>query len=55
MCDQVAVVENHTVTSCGSHQKVRKENAYYQNAWQSYETAREITYALEGGANHENS
>lgn len=50
MCDQVAVVENHTVTSCGSHKKVQEENTYYQSAWQSYKTAREITYSLEGGA-----
>lgn len=48
MCDQVAVVENNTITTCGSHQKVRNENTYYQNAWHDYETAREITYELKG-------
>lgn len=53
MCDKVAVVENHTVTSCGSHAEVRENNAYYRKAWADYEAAREITYSLQGGDSHE--
>ena len=53
MCDRVAVVENHTITNVGTHEKVRKENAYYQKAWEDYETARGITYQLEGGGQNE--
>lgn len=44
MCDKVAVVENHTITCCGTHEEIRKKNAYYRRAWENYETAREITY-----------
>ena len=44
MCNRVAVVENHTITSVGTHEEVRKNNAYYRNAWKDYETARNITY-----------
>ena len=53
MCNRVAVVENHTITSAGTHEEVRKNNAYYRNAWKDYETARNITYQLEGGEQHE--
>ena len=53
MCDRVAVVENHTITSVGTHEEVRKENAYYRKAWEDYETARGITYQLEGGGQNE--
>lgn len=53
MCDRVAVVENHTITSVGTHEKVRKENAYYRKAWEHYEAARGITYQLEGGGQNE--
>ena len=53
MCNRVAVVENHTITSVGTHEEVRKNNAYYRNAWKDYETARNITYQLEGGEQHE--
>ena len=53
MCDRVAVVENHTITNVGTHEEVRKENAYYQKAWEDYETARGITYQLEGGGQNE--
>jgi ATP-binding cassette subfamily B protein IrtA len=53
MCNRVAVVENHTMTSVGTHEEVRKNNAYYRNAWKDYETARNITYQLEGGEQHE--
>ena len=42
MCDRVAVVENHTITNVGTHEEVRKENAYYHKAWEDYETAREL-------------
>jgi ATP-binding cassette subfamily B protein IrtA len=48
-CDRVAVVENHTITSVGTHEQVRKENKYYNQAWSDYETARSLTYQLEGG------
>ena len=53
MCNRVAVVENHTNTSVGTHEEVWKNNAYYRNAWKDYETARNITYQLEGGEQHE--
>ena len=53
MCDRVAVVENHTITSVSAHEEVRKENAYYRKAWEHYETARGITYQLEGGGQNE--
>ncbi|MFR9303286.1 MAG: ABC transporter ATP-binding protein [[Clostridium] symbiosum] len=53
MCERVAVVENHTITCVGTHEEVRKNNAYYRKAWKDYETARNITYQLEGGEQHE--
>ena len=37
LCDRVAVVENHTITSVGTHEEVRKNNAYYRKAWEDYE------------------
>ena len=49
LCDRVAVVENHTITCIGTHEEVRKKNAYYRKAWEDYEKARNITYQLEGG------
>ena len=52
MCDRAAVVENHTVTCVGTHETVRRDNEYYRKAWSDYETARSITYQLEGGAYH---
>ena len=39
MCERVAVVENHTITCVGTHEEVRKNNAYYRKAWEDYETA----------------
>lgn len=53
MCDRVAVVEDHTITCCGPHEQVRQSNGYYRRAWADYEAAREITYSLKGGAEHE--
>ena len=53
MCDRVAVVEDRTVACCGPHEQVLAENAYYRRAWADYEAAREITYSLKGGAEHE--
>lgn len=53
MCNRVAVVENHTITNVGTHEEVRKNNAYYRKAWDDYETARNITYQLEGGEQYE--
>ena len=44
MCERVAVVENHTITCVGTHEEVRKNNAYYRKAWEDYERARNITY-----------
>ena len=44
MCDRVALVENHTITCVGTHEEVRKSNAYYRKAWEDYETARNIAY-----------
>ena len=44
MCERVAVVEKHTITCVGTHEEVRKNNAYYRKAWEDYETARNITY-----------
>ncbi|MDO5785241.1 MAG: ABC transporter ATP-binding protein [Eubacteriales bacterium] len=52
-CDCVAVVENHTISCCGTHEEIRTKNAYYRNAWADYAAAREITYSLKGGATHE--
>ncbi len=49
MCDKVAVVENHSITCCGTHDEVRRKNAYYRKAWEDYEKARAISYQLEGG------
>ena len=49
ICDRVAVVENHTITCCGTHEEVSKNNAYYRKAWSDYEQARAISYQLEGG------
>lgn len=49
ICDRVAVVENHTITCCGTHEELRKNNTYYRKAWSDYEQARAISYQLEGG------
>ena len=49
LCDRVAVVENRTITSVGTHEEVRRKNAYYRKAWEDYEKARNITYRQEGG------
>lgn len=49
MCDRVAVVEEHKITSIGTHEQVRRENEYYNQAWTDYEVARNLTYQLEGG------
>ncbi len=54
MCDQVAVVENGTISCAGTHEEVLAANAYYQKAWSSYETARRIEYRQEGGVVHAN-
>lgn len=49
MCERVAVVEDHTITCVGTHEEVRRDNAYYRKAWEDYEKARNITYQLEVG------
>ncbi|SHH82616.1 ATP-binding cassette, subfamily B [Sporobacter termitidis DSM 10068] len=48
MCDKAAVVENHTITACGSHAEVLKTNHYYQKVWKDYQSARDVAYALKG-------
>lgn len=52
-CNRVAVVENHTITCVGTHDEVRKQNKYYRKAWADYEKARNMTYQLEGGNEHD--
>lgn len=52
-CNQVAVVENHTVTDIGSHETIRKKNAYYNAAWTDYEAARNVLYQVKGGKTYE--
>lgn len=59
MCDKVAVVEDHTVTSHGTHEEVLESNAYYRKAWQDYNAARKLTYTThiskqKGADSHEN-
>jgi ATP-binding cassette subfamily B protein IrtA len=49
MCDRLAVVENHTITACGSHTEVLNTNDYYRNAWNDYQAARNVSYSLKGG------
>ena len=49
MCDRLAVVENHTITACGSHTEVLNINDYYRNAWNDYQAARNVSYSLKGG------
>lgn len=53
ICDRVAVVEKQRITDVGSHDEVRKRNAYYNEAWTNYEKARSIRYRAEGGAENE--
>lgn len=48
MCDKVAVVENHTITAFGTHAEVLKSNAYYKEAWENYNAAREVAYSMKG-------
>lgn len=50
MCDRIAVVENHTITSVGTHEQVFKENQYYRQAWTDYEAARSVSYQVKGDA-----
>ena len=50
MCDRIAVVEDHTITDIGPHERVRANNAYYRKACADDEAARQMTYQLEGGA-----
>lgn len=40
MCDKVAVVEDHTITCCGTHAEVLEQNSYYRKAWADYRAAR---------------
>lgn len=53
LCNQVAVVEDHTVTDIGSHETIRKKNAYYHAAWTDYEAARNVLYQVKGGKTYE--
>lgn len=53
MCQQIAVVEKKTITCVGSHDYVRQNNGYYNQAWKDYETARNLSYQIKGGVQHE--
>lgn len=53
ICDRIAVVENHKVSSIGNHEEVLKENAYYKAAWESFQKARTFTYQMQGGYEYE--
>ena len=48
MCDKVAVVENHTISDIGTHDELLSRNSYYRRSWESYESARNITYGKGG-------
>lgn len=54
LCDQVAVVENQTISYAGTHEEMLECSAYYQKVWSDYETARQIEYRLKGGGAHAN-
>lgn len=53
MCDKVAIVENHTISAIGTHDSILSSNAYYRNAWENYNYAREVAYSLKGVENNE--
>jgi len=53
MCDQIAVVENHTITCIGTHDEVLQNNQYYNQAWANYKKARHMVYAMKEGVTHE--
>lgn len=53
ICDRIAVVENHKVSSIGNHHEVLNENVYYKTAWESYQKARTFAYQMQGGIKHE--
>lgn len=48
MCDKVAVVENHTISDIGTHDELLLRNRYYKKSWESYKSARNITYEKGG-------
>lgn len=52
LCDRIAVAENHTITAVGTHEQLRKENKYYNQAWTDYEAARSMTYQMERGVSY---
>ena len=52
LCDKVAVVENNTITCCGTHEEVLEKNEYYRRACADYRAARAIAYSVEGGVQH---
>lgn len=52
MCDQVAVIENQTISCSGTHEEVLAASAYYQKVCNDYKTARRIEYRPEGGPIH---
>ncbi|WP_419820761.1 ABC transporter ATP-binding protein [Anoxybacterium hadale] len=54
MCDQVAVVENRTISCSGTHEEMLAASTYYKKAWDDYEAARRIEYRQEGGTDHAN-
>ena len=46
------MVENNTITCCGTHEEVLEKNEYYRRAWADYRAARAIAYSVEGGVQH---
>ncbi len=48
ICDRVAVIENQTISSIGTHKEMILNNQYYRDTWESYEKARSVTYQIEG-------
>ena len=53
-CHRVAIVDNHTVSSIGTHDEVLKNSEYYSKAWKDYNAARNISYTMKGGKAHAN-
>ncbi len=47
ICDRIAVIENHTISSIGTHEEMIVKNQYYRNTWESYEEARSMTYQID--------
>lgn len=48
-CDRVAVVENNTVKSIGTHEELLKVNQYYKDIWNCYDKSKSIQYSVKEG------